>query len=221
MVDENGMDGHTTIQPDQYHPIAWLCYTWVLSRYRPGPQRLRFAWRVWLCRVRAWWWMSSRIRLQSVLSNVSRYTAAYCWTNALIFPVFVRSMLQISSWGSQEAVEWGWGRGLESEMIRFLTLAGSVLPSSSTKNFSYLFIRVSSESRLTLLHATRYSYRFDYTFRLRVLRSWMASYWSPSTRGLSCALLEYLFRPLNFQFTVIELNMISTIALVNMASAES
>ncbi len=29
MVDENGMDGHTTIQPEQYHPIAWLCYTWV------------------------------------------------------------------------------------------------------------------------------------------------------------------------------------------------
>ncbi len=28
MVDENGMDGHTTMQPEQYHPIAWLCYTW-------------------------------------------------------------------------------------------------------------------------------------------------------------------------------------------------
>ncbi len=29
MVDENGMDGHTTMQPEKYHPIAWLCYTWV------------------------------------------------------------------------------------------------------------------------------------------------------------------------------------------------
>ncbi len=29
MEDENGMDGHTTMQPEQYHPIAWLCYTWV------------------------------------------------------------------------------------------------------------------------------------------------------------------------------------------------
>ncbi len=28
MVDENGMDGHTTMQPEKYHPIAWLCYTW-------------------------------------------------------------------------------------------------------------------------------------------------------------------------------------------------
>ncbi len=30
MVDENGMDGHTTMQPEQYHPIAWLCYTWAV-----------------------------------------------------------------------------------------------------------------------------------------------------------------------------------------------
>ncbi len=29
MVDEHGMGGHTTIEPDQYHPIAWLCYIWV------------------------------------------------------------------------------------------------------------------------------------------------------------------------------------------------
>ncbi len=29
MVDENGMDGPTTIEPEQYHPIAGLCYTWV------------------------------------------------------------------------------------------------------------------------------------------------------------------------------------------------
>ncbi len=29
MVDEHGMGGHTTIQPEQCHPIAWLCYTWV------------------------------------------------------------------------------------------------------------------------------------------------------------------------------------------------
>ncbi len=31
MVDENGMGGHTTIQPEQYHPIAWLCYTWAME----------------------------------------------------------------------------------------------------------------------------------------------------------------------------------------------
>ncbi len=31
MVDEHGMSGHTTIQPEQYHPIAWLCYTWVVT----------------------------------------------------------------------------------------------------------------------------------------------------------------------------------------------
>ncbi len=28
MVDEHGMGGHTTIETDQYHPIAWLCYIW-------------------------------------------------------------------------------------------------------------------------------------------------------------------------------------------------
>ncbi len=29
MVAEHGTGGHTTIQPEQCHPIAWLCYTWV------------------------------------------------------------------------------------------------------------------------------------------------------------------------------------------------
>ncbi len=41
-----------------------------------------------------------------------------------------------------------------------------------------------------------------------------------NTKLVSSALLDYSFRPRNFQLTVIELNKVSSIALVYVASAE-
>ncbi len=63
----------------------------------------------------------------------------------------------------------------ESDLMRFQALAGSGLPSRSSRNSPYLALRASSESRLTSPHAAIYSTRFDFIVRLRVLRRLMAS----------------------------------------------
>ncbi len=54
-------------------------------------------------------------------------------------------------------------------------MPGSGLPSRSARNFSHFTIRASSETPLTSPHAARYSTRFDWAVRLRVLRCLMAS----------------------------------------------
>ncbi len=86
--------------------------------------------------------------------------------------MFVRNVRPLWVRGSQKAFEWG---KPESDFIGFQDLAGSGLPSRLARNFAHLVLRTSSESRLTSPHAARYSTRFDYTVRLRMLRCLMAS----------------------------------------------
>ncbi len=69
-------------------------------------------------------------------------------------------------------------------MMMLQALTGSGLPSRSARNCSHLAQRASSESRLTSLHAARYSIRFDCTIRLRVLRCLMASHRAGVDHGL-------------------------------------